>query len=58
MRCRYSVPDSMSCHATDFFREYEKKSVNNHKVFYDTMKNYGGPLIIVIDKENQYITFK
>ena len=23
-----------------------KKSVNNHKVFYDTMKNQGGPLII------------
>jgi hypothetical protein len=27
-------------------REYEKKSVNNHKVFYDTMKNHGGPLIM------------
>ena len=26
--------------------EYVKKSLNNHKVFYDTMKNYGESLIM------------
>ena len=37
-------------------REYEKKSVNKHKVFYDTMKNHGGPLIMAKRERKGYRT--